>query len=72
MPLARYRITAPSLAIVEDRGNRIVRRVPVGAFVSVESEKLDGNIFVHAIWDGNKVIMYTRDLKARTETPKTG
>jgi len=73
MPLATYRITVPSLVIAEERGNHIVRKIPAGMFVSVDSEKLDGNILVHATWDGQKIIMYTRDLKARAEAaPKTG
>jgi hypothetical protein len=65
MPLGRYRITNPKIALFEEGGRHVARIVPVDAIVSVDSAAFDGNKLVDVTWNDKKVMMFTQDLRSR-------
>ncbi len=65
MPLGRYRITQPTIALFEQEGRHVARTVPEGAIIKIDSAAFDGNKLVDVSWDNNKVMMFTQDLWSR-------
>ncbi len=65
MPLGRYRITQPTIALFEQEGRHVARTVPAGAIIKIDSAAFDGNKLVDVTWDNNKVMMFTQDLRSR-------
>ena len=67
MPIGRYRITNPTLALLQKDGHHIAHTVPTGAFITVDSAAFDGDKLVNVTWDGKTVMMFTQDLRLRAE-----
>jgi len=67
MPIGRYRITNPTLALFQEDGHHVAHTVPTGAFVTVDSAAFDGEKLVNVTWDGKTVMMFTQDLRLRAE-----
>jgi len=67
MPIGRYRITNPTLALLQEDGHHVARTVPTGAFITVDSAAFGGEKLVNVTWDGKTVTMFTLDLRLRTE-----
>ena len=67
MPIGRYRITNPTLALFQEDGHHVAHTVPTGAFVTVDSAAFDGEKLVNVTWDGKTVMMFTQDLRLRSE-----
>jgi uncharacterized protein (AIM24 family) len=68
MPVGRYRITNPTIAVFPEDGRHIAHMVPVGAMISVDSVAFvasDGGQLVNVTWDGKKVMMFAQDLRSR-------
>lgn len=65
MPLGRYRILSPTIAVFRDQGRHVAGTVPAGAVIVIASEAFDGDRLVDVIWDGKSVMMFTQDLRAR-------
>jgi hypothetical protein len=66
----RHRITSPTLALFEQDGRHIAHTVPTGAIVTVDGNGFDGNKLVSVTWDGEEVMMFTQDLRSRSELVK--
>jgi hypothetical protein len=66
MPLARYRLKTPTLALLEDDGRHVARTVPAGAIVAVDG-KSDGDKLIEVQWDGQKLMMFVQDFRSRAE-----
>ena len=66
----RYRITSPTLALFEQDGRHVAHTVPTGAIVALDSNGFDGNKLVKVTWDGEAVMMFTQDLRSRSELVK--
>ena len=66
MPLGRYRILHPTIALFQEDGRHVARTVPPGAFISVDRSAF-GNKIVEVIWDGKQVMMFRLDLLHRSE-----
>ena len=67
MPIGRYRINEPTLALFQEDGHHVAHIIPAGAFVKVDSKTFDGDKLVDVIWDKKKVMMFTQDLRSRGE-----
>ena len=67
MPIGRYRITNPTLALIHEDGRHVARTVPTGAFIAVDSAAFDGEKLVNVTWDRKKVMLFTEDLRLRGE-----
>jgi hypothetical protein len=65
MPLGRYRILSPTLALIIEDGRQIAHTVPEGAIVWV----LPGEpgAVVEIFWDDKKAAMASSDLASRAE-----
>jgi hypothetical protein len=70
MPIDRYRIKSPTIALFEEDGRHVADTVPIGAIVEIDSEMFDGNKLVTVAWDGRHVMMFTQDLRSRGEAIK--
>jgi len=66
----RYRITSPTLALFEQDGRHVAQTVPTGAIVTVDGNGFDGDKLVSVTWDGEPVMMFTQDLRSRSELVK--
>ena len=65
MPLGRYRITNPTIALFEEDGHYVARTVPSGAIIRVDSAAFDGDKLLDVTWENKKVMMFTQDLRSR-------
>lgn len=64
----RFRLTAPTLAIVE--ADRSTVTIPDGAVLAV-LEDVSSSPFVRVTWTGRTVLMFAVDLKERGEIVRT-
>jgi len=67
MPLGRYRIASPTLALFLEDGRHVAHTVPAGAVILVDSAEFDGNKLTDVTWEGKRVMMFTQDLRSRAE-----
>lgn len=65
-PLGRYRVSSPTLALLEEEGRHVARTVPAGAVVEVDGI-FENNRLVEVLWDGKRVMMFAQDLRSRAE-----
>jgi hypothetical protein len=70
MPLGRYRINNPTIALFEHDGRHVADTVPAGAIVEVNHDSFDGEKLMEVRWDGKPVLMFTQDLRKRAESVK--
>ena len=66
MPIGTHRITHATIAMFEEDGRHVARQVPVGAIIQVDGS-FDGNRLTDVILDDQHVMMFTQDLRTRTE-----
>jgi hypothetical protein len=66
MPLGRYRITEPTIAVVEEEGRHVSYTVPIGAVVSADMNSLQRNGLVDVVWSEKPVMMFAQDLRSRS------
>lgn len=64
--MPRYRLTTPTLAIVNQPTRNSVM-IPYGGIVHVAADGLDGEGLVGVDWDGQALLMFTTDLRERCE-----
>lgn len=67
MPILKYKILSPILALVPDGGRNVARTVPIGSIISMESGEFDRNRLVAATWDGQDVMIFAQDVRSRGE-----
>jgi hypothetical protein len=65
MPIRRYRITNPTIAVFLEDGRHVAHMVPGGAVVTIDTAALDGDRLVDVTWEGKKVMMFAQDLRSR-------
>ena len=66
MPLQRYSIKEPTIALFDEDGRSVVHTISVGAFVTVDSAAFFGKL-IDVTWHGQKVRMFTEDLRSHAE-----
>jgi hypothetical protein len=66
MPVGRYCISSPTIALFHEDGRHVARTVPSGAFITA-STPLNGERLVDVTWEGRKVMMFTQDLRSWAE-----
>ncbi len=67
MPLGRYRIKEPTIALFQQDGRHVAHTVPAGAIITVDDAAFDGDKLVNVTWDLKKVMMFTQDVRSRAE-----
>jgi len=67
MPLRKYRIVEPTIAMSDDTGRGVAYTIHVGSMVELQHGPLDGNKLVEVKWDGKSVLMFTQDLRQRAQ-----
>ncbi len=67
MPIRKYRIVEPTIAMSDDTGRGVAYTIHAGAMVELQNGPLDGNKLVEVKWDGKRVLMFTQDLRQRAE-----
>jgi hypothetical protein len=67
MPLHQYNIKQPTIALFDENGRSVVHTMSVGTFVTVDSAAFVGDKLVDVTWDGQKVRMFTQDLRSNAE-----
>jgi hypothetical protein len=68
MPLGRYRINSPTIALFEEDGRHVANTVPAGAVIEISSDRFDGDKLLEVVWEGKRVMMFTQDLRKRAES----
>jgi len=68
MPLGRYRINSPTIALFEEDGRHVANTVPAGAVIDISSDSFDGDKLLEVVWEGKPVMMFTQDLRKRAES----
>ena len=62
-----YRLTTPTLGILNQAGHKTLITIPVGGMIDVEMEGLDANRLVDVHWQDKTVMMFAIDLRDRGE-----
>ena len=65
LPVGRYRIMNPTIAVIVEDGRHVAHMVPAGAVVTLDSGGLEGERLVDVIWEGRKAMMFAQDLRSR-------
>jgi hypothetical protein len=78
MPIRRYRIQSPTIALFVEEGRHVAHTVPAGAIVAIDSEAYSDNKLVDVVWEEKTVMMFAQDVRSRgekieeTETAESG
>jgi len=64
MPAGRYRVIEPTIAMFDEGGRYVAHPVPAGAIILVD-DSVDGDRLTDVTWDGQRVLIFTRDLRTR-------
>jgi HKD family nuclease len=67
MPLQQYNIKQATIALFDEDGRSVVHTISVGAFITVDSAAFFGDKLVDVTWHGQKVRMFTQDLRSNAE-----
>jgi hypothetical protein len=67
MPLQQYNIKQPTIALFDEDGRSVVHTMSVGSFITVDSTTFFGDKLVDVTWGGQKVRMFTQDLRSNAE-----
>jgi hypothetical protein len=67
MPIRKYRIVEPTIAMSDDSGRGVAWTIHAGAMVETQNGPLVGNKLVDVTWEGKSVLMFTQDLRQRAE-----
>jgi hypothetical protein len=66
MPVGRYRITNPTIALFQEDGQYVSHMVPTGTIIAIHDGRgIDGHRLVEVEWDGKTVMMFAQDLRSR-------
>jgi hypothetical protein len=65
MPIGRYRINSPTIALFFEDGRHVAHTIPTGVIINVDG--LDGDKLVEVTWDGKKGLMFAQDVRSRGE-----
>ncbi len=67
MAIGHFRLTNPTLALVQEGGHHVAHTVPTGTIILVDNVAFDGEKLVNVTWDGKTVMMFAEDLRLRAE-----
>ena len=65
MPMEKFRMKSPTIALFKEDGREVAHMVPQGATVMVEADKVQKDKFVEVVWDDVKALMFKQDLRSR-------
>jgi hypothetical protein len=65
MPLEKYRIDSPTIALFLEEGGHVAHMVPTGSTITIDGKTLNGNKLVEVTWADKVVMMFTQDLRTR-------
>ena len=63
----QYRIKSPTMAIHSVDGQRSTVMVPIGDIVRASQRHLDGDVLIDVMWNEKEYLMFTQDLRERSE-----
>ncbi len=68
MQIGRYHVKSPTVALfLKDNGLLGTQMVSAGTVVTVDGSGPEDDKLIDVVWDGRKVMMFTRDLQSRAE-----
>jgi hypothetical protein len=68
MPVGRFRIRNPTFALFREDARYVAHTVATGAFITIkDNATFDGDKLMAVMWDKREVMMFTQDLRDRTE-----
>jgi hypothetical protein len=65
MPVGRYKIMNPTIAVIVEQDRHLAHMVPAGAIVTTDGGDFDDEHLVDVTWDGKKAMMFAQDLRSR-------
>ena len=65
MPIEKYRIDSPTIALFLEDGRHVAHLVPKGATISIEGKTFNGDKLVEVTWADKAVMMFTQDIRSR-------
>ncbi len=68
---SKYAFKRATLAISVVDGHNVPMTLPVGGVVEMVDADLNGNRLVDALWDGNRIMIFTTDVRERGELVRT-
>jgi len=67
MPIEKYRIDSPTIALFQEEGRHVAHTIPTGAIISTDGKPFLGNKLMEVLWDKKAVMMFAQDIRARGE-----
>jgi hypothetical protein len=65
MPLEKYLLSSPTIALFLEDGRHVARWIPQGATISIDGKTFNGNKLMEVSWNKKVVTMFTQDLRTR-------
>ena len=65
MPLEKYRIESPTIALFLEEGRHVAHMVPKGSTISIDGKTFNGDKLVEVTWADKVVMMFTQDIRHR-------
>jgi hypothetical protein len=62
MPVGRYRITNPTIAIFHEGDRHVAHMVSAGSIITIDCVAFDGERLVDVKWEGKEVMMFAQDF----------
>jgi len=65
MPLEKYRIESPTIALFLEEGRHVAHMVPKGSMITIDGKTFNGDKLVEVTWAEKVVMMFTQDIRSR-------
>jgi len=65
MAFSKYRISSPTIALLQEDESRVAHTVLAGDIVAIERKALDDDGLVEVTWNERVVMMFTQDVRSR-------
>jgi hypothetical protein len=65
MPMDRYCISSPTIALFLEDVRHIAHMVPKGATITIDGKTFNGNKLTEVTWEERVVMMFTQDIRSR-------
>ena len=63
----KFRINVPTIALFNEDGRQVARRIPVGSEIRVDETAIEGNKLIEVRWIATTVMMFSQDIRRRGE-----
>ena len=61
----KFRINVPTIALFNEDGRQVARRIPVGSEIRVDETAIEDNKLIEVRWIATTVMMFSQDIRRK-------